>query len=186
MSNYSNCALHVFASKPTLDSQQNEIIEGHLQVLREDAPYFEAFRATRVTDEYLRLRYETKESHASSVWPPLSRLSGVADGEALVFLLTFANESYTWNDCCAKIQVLGSDGDEHVSDLAPVSRNEFAGAVKRFAAVLVAPWQAEDIPGSYEIDCTALVEKAKQPPLKEAKRNVLQARPDALGELDIL
>ena len=180
MSNYSNCALHVIAGKTVLDNQQTDIIDGYLQVLREDLPYFEAFRATRVNDEYLRLCFDAKESHASTVWPPLSRLPQVNTGEALVFLLTSSSESYCWNDRCAKIQVLGSDGDERVSDLAPVSRDEFAEAVKRFAAVLVAPWQAEDIPGSYEIDCTAMVEKAKQLPPKEAARNVLQARSDLL------
>ena len=58
--------------------------------------------------------------------------------------------------------------------------------MKRFASVLAAPRQAEGIPGSHEIDCTAMVEKAKQPPPKEAKSNVMQARPAALDDLDIL
>jgi len=57
--------------------------------------------------------------------------------------------------------------------------------VRRFAAVLVAPRQAEDQPNSYEIDCAAMVEKVEQLPPKEATCSVLQARPDALGNLDL-
>jgi hypothetical protein len=186
MSNFSNCALHVIGAKTTLDNQQTDIIDGYLQVLREDLPYFEAFQATRVNDEYLRLCFNTKQSHASTVWPPLSRLPQVYTGEALVFLLTSSSESYCWNDRCAKIQVLLDDGDERVSDLAPVSRDEFAEAVKRFAAVLVAPRQAEDPPNSYEIDCSELLQAAMKTAAIEASRNVSRARPDAVDDLDIL
>src|ERR1035437_6209466 len=183
MSNFSNCALHVIGAKTVLDDQQTEIIEGFLQVLHEDLPCFEGFNATRVGDGYLRLCFDTKESHASTVWPPLSHLPQVNTGEALVFLLTFANESYTWNDCCAKIQVLRDDGDDRVSDLPHLSQAEFAEAVKHFANVLAAPWQTGETSISYEIDCTALLEKVEQLPPKDATRNVLQARPD---DLDIL
>jgi hypothetical protein len=49
----------------------------------------------------------------------------------------------------------------------------------------VAPRQAEDQPNSYEIDCAAMVEKVEQLPPKEATCSVLQARPDALGNLDL-
>jgi len=55
MSNFSSCSLHVIGSKAALDNQQNSIIAYYLQVLHEDLPYFERFKATRVTDEYLRL-----------------------------------------------------------------------------------------------------------------------------------
>jgi hypothetical protein len=186
MSNYSNCALHVIGSKTALDNQQTDIIDGYLQVLREDLPYFEAFRATRVNDEYLRLCFDTKESHASTVWPPLSRLPQVNTGEALVFLLTSSSESYCWNDCAAKIQVLRDEGDDRAADIPQISQVELASAVRGFANVLATPWQTEEISISYEIDCTALVEKAKQLPPKEAARNVSRARPDALDDLDIL
>jgi hypothetical protein len=186
MPNFASCALHVLCSKTVLDNEQNNIIESFVQVLHADLPYFENFSATRVNDGYLRLCFNTKESHASAVWPPLSHLSGVADSDTLVFLLTFANDSYSWNDCCAKIQVFRDDGDERVSDLPHLSQDEFAEGVKRFAAVLVALWQDEDPPSSYEIDCTAVLEKVERLPPKETTRNALQARHCALDDLDIL
>jgi hypothetical protein len=186
MSNYSNCALHVFASKSTLDTQQNELIEGYVQVLHKDLPYYEGFKATRVNEEYLRLSFEAFEGEVYSIRPPVSRLSGVPAGETCVFLFTSSSESYCWSDCAGTVHVLGDDGDERPSDLARISPGQYAEAVKRFAAVLVAPWQTGETSISYEIDCAALVEKAKQLPPKEAARNVLQARPDALNDLDLL
>jgi hypothetical protein len=186
MSNYSNCALHVIGSKIALDNQQTDIIEGFLRVLREDLPSFEAFRATRVNDEYLRLCFDASESGVHSIRPPLSDLSAVSAGEACVFLLTSSSESYCWNDCAATVHVLRDDGAERPSDLARVSPDQYAEAVKRFAAILVAPRQAEDLPNSYEIDCTAMAEGAKQLRPKKATRDVLRARPDALDDLDIL
>jgi hypothetical protein len=186
MSNYSNCACHVFASKSTLDTQQNEIIEGYVQVLHKDLPHYEGFKATRVNEEYLRLSFEVPESDVHSIRPPMSDLSEVPVGETCVFLLTSSSESYCWNDCAAKIQVLRDEGDDRAADIPQISQVELASAVRVFANVLATPWQTGEISISYEIDCTALVEKAKQLPPKEAARNVSRSRPDALDDLDIL
>jgi hypothetical protein len=170
MPNYSSCACHVFASKSTLDSKQNDIIEGYLQVLCEDLLYFEAFAATRINDEYLRLTFEIFEREVSSIRPPVSRVSGVPAGEACVFLLTSSSESYCWNDCAGKIQVLKDEGDDRASDLPHLSQAELASTVRGFAKMLAAPWQTGETSISYEIDCTALLEKVEQLPPKEATR----------------
>jgi hypothetical protein len=185
MPNFSSCACYVYADRATLDTKQHDIIEGYLRLLHKDLPYFENFRATRLTDECIRLFFEGPQSDVKTLWPPVSSFSGVAASETCVFLLTSSGESYTWQDRAATIHVLRSDGDDCVSDGPQVSQVELATAVKEFARVLSAPWQTGETPSSYEIDCSAIMAKATLPQAVEPKRNLGEVPPVFPDALDL-
>jgi hypothetical protein len=185
MPNFSSCACYLFADRSTLDGKQHDMIEGYLRLLHKDLPYFENFRATRLTDECIRLFFEGPQSDVKRLWPPVSSFSGVAASETCVFLLTSSGESYTWQDRAATIHVLRSEGDDLASDVPQISQVELASAVKAFAKVLAAPWQAGETPSSYEIDCSAIMAKAKLPQAVKPERNLEEVTPVLPDDLDL-